>query len=305
MRKILLSIFILIIAIPALSGTYTLSGATIYVDDDNTKGPWYGSIEHPFQYINEGIQVCDAGDIVFVNSGTYAENIIIDRAISLNGEEHDRPVIYGTINRDVVLVTSSNVCIQGFIITQDDSNQNAGIKLNSDNCYIHRNIIDGCTEGIYLNNSLYCDLENNTIRSGLIGIYLYMSHSNIIKNNTISNSATGIYIEESSKNIVTYNSIQDNSRGVFSSYATENSITENTFLNNEESAKVTKYLSPGFLKPNKWNNNYWDDWSGFGVKVIPGLIYIPIDEEPIGYFFPWFEIDWNPTSKPIGIRGIK
>jgi len=305
MRKILLFIFILVITLPVISGDYTHSIKTIYIDDDNTKGPWDGSIEHPFQYITEGVQASNAGDIVYVNSGTYAENIMIDRAISLIGEENDRPVLYGRINRDVILVTSSNVCIQGFVIMQNDSNLNAGIKIDSDNCCIYRNIIDGCTEGIYLNNSLCCDLENNTITSGLIGIYLYMSHSNMIKNNTISNSATGIYFEESSKNIVTYNRIQDNSRGVFSSYAAENSITENTFLGNEESAKVTKYLSPGFLKPNTWNNNYWDDWIGFGVKIIPVLIYIPINEEPIGYFFPWFEIDWNPTSKPIGIRGVK
>ncbi|MDG6228673.1 MAG: NosD domain-containing protein [Candidatus Thermoplasmatota archaeon] len=298
MRKILLFIFILIIALPVLSGNYTPSGKTIYVDDDNTNGPWDGSIEHPFQNIAEGIQASDAGDMVFVNSGTYAENIIIDRAISLIGEENDRPIIDGKINRDVILVTSSNVQIQGFCITQDDSNQNAGIKINSDNCYISRNIIDTCTKGIYLNNSFYCDLKNNTITSCLIGIYLFASHSNMIKNNTISDSATGIYIEESSKNIVIYNNIQENSRGVFSSYATENSIKENTFLSNEESAKATKYLSPGFLKPNTWNNNYWDDWIGFGVKVIPVLIYIPINEDPIGYFFPWFEIDWNPSNHP-------
>ncbi|MBS3802690.1 MAG: hypothetical protein KGY65_08065, partial [Candidatus Thermoplasmatota archaeon] len=28
---------------------------TIYVDDDNIDGPWDGSIEHPFQYIQDGI----------------------------------------------------------------------------------------------------------------------------------------------------------------------------------------------------------------------------------------------------------
>jgi len=31
------------------------TGTTIYVDDDNTSGPWDGTIEHPYQYIEDGV----------------------------------------------------------------------------------------------------------------------------------------------------------------------------------------------------------------------------------------------------------
>lgn len=268
----------------------------IYVDDDNIEGPWDGSIEHPFQCIGDGITASGEGDTVFVYGGTYDENLIVDQSISLIGEEKNLPVINGGTTGDVILVSSSNVRVQGFFVTQDDSNQDAGIKIHGDSCYISRNVIDICNEGIYVEKSFHCTLEKNTITSGLIGIYLFASDNNMIQMNSISNCGTGIYIEESSKNIVSSNIIDENSRGVFSSYATENIIMENSFLNNEESSKFTKYLSLGFFKPNKWYNNYWDDWIGFGVKVIPGLLYIPINEDPIGYFFPWIEIDWNPIS---------
>ena len=35
--------------------TLNISGNTIYVDDDNTQGPWDGTAEHPFQNIQDGI----------------------------------------------------------------------------------------------------------------------------------------------------------------------------------------------------------------------------------------------------------
>ena len=42
-----------------LVGTFVVPGmalgATIYVDDDNTAGPWDGTLEHPYQHIQDGV----------------------------------------------------------------------------------------------------------------------------------------------------------------------------------------------------------------------------------------------------------
>ena len=34
----------------------------IYVDDDNTTGPWDGTEDHPFQFIQDGIDVAVGDD---------------------------------------------------------------------------------------------------------------------------------------------------------------------------------------------------------------------------------------------------
>ena len=47
------------------------SGNTIYVDDDNIEGPWDGTIEHPYQFIQDSVNVADKGDTIFVFRGTY------------------------------------------------------------------------------------------------------------------------------------------------------------------------------------------------------------------------------------------
>ena len=65
-----------LIFVPSLSADESSSGNTIYVDDDNTAGPWDGTLEHPFQKIQDGIDNTSDGDTIFVYSGTYYENIL-------------------------------------------------------------------------------------------------------------------------------------------------------------------------------------------------------------------------------------
>jgi len=50
---------------------------------------------------------------------------------------------------------------------------------------------------------------------------------------------------------------------------------------------------------NQWNNNYWDDYLGFGPKVIPGKIHIP---QIPSLTIPWFNFDWHPAKEPFDIQ---
>ncbi|MBA7671886.1 hypothetical protein ES703_80053 [subsurface metagenome] len=57
----------------------TFAGNTIYVDDSNTAGPWNGTIDYPYQYIQDGIDNATAGDTIVVNDGTYSEDLVIGK----------------------------------------------------------------------------------------------------------------------------------------------------------------------------------------------------------------------------------
>jgi len=57
----------------------TFGGITIYVDDSNTAGPWNGTIDYPYQYIQDGIDNATAGDTIVVNDGTYSEDLVIGK----------------------------------------------------------------------------------------------------------------------------------------------------------------------------------------------------------------------------------
>ncbi len=262
---------------------------TIYVDDDG--GADYTSIQ-------EAINAASDGDTVFVYNGTYVENVLINKSINLQGEGRNNTVIDGDRNRDVVNISADRVTITGFTIQNSRSNGgNTGINVKSNFTTITSNTINGSDNGIYITNSFNSTIKNNKIQSSLSGIYLFSSQKQILSYNIVTDCAKGIYLEESSDNTVNSNHLTGNQEGLFCLYASDNKVQYNNFISNEENAKFAKFFHQDFLIPNKWKNNYWDDWIGFGVKCIPGIMYIPCGN-PIGTFIPWMEMDWHPAKKP-------
>lgn len=131
----------------------------IYVDDDNTEGPWDGSIDYPYQYIWKGIENADPGNVIYVFNGTYHEDITIFKSIDLLGEDKDITIIDGGGCCNVVEITADGVHLRGFTIQNSGNNpNNAGISVNSKNNNIYANNIVNNNYGIRLiglNNTIF------------------------------------------------------------------------------------------------------------------------------------------------------
>jgi len=56
-----------------------LDGKTLYVDGYNADGPWDGTIEHPYQFIQQAIDNASDGDTIYVFNGVYDERIKVDK----------------------------------------------------------------------------------------------------------------------------------------------------------------------------------------------------------------------------------
>ena len=134
----------------------------IYVDDDNTEGPWDGTQEHPYQHIQDGVINANNGDIIFVNSGFYHENVNIDKPITLIGADVRNTTIDGDKSNHAVFIKSNSVKISGFTIQEGYT----GILVaNSSDISINDNFIIDNIAGVAIrwnsnNNSVY----NNEIR---------------------------------------------------------------------------------------------------------------------------------------------
>ncbi|MCJ7697682.1 MAG: hypothetical protein MUO73_05065, partial [Thermoplasmata archaeon] len=107
------------------------TGITIYVDDNNTQGPWNGSYDYPYQYIRDGILHASDGDTVYVFNGIYNETVTINKSIYFRGQQQDNTIIDGHNNGSVIHVTTDNVRIRRLTIRNSGGCQgNAGITVN-------------------------------------------------------------------------------------------------------------------------------------------------------------------------------
>jgi pectin methylesterase-like acyl-CoA thioesterase len=104
----------------------------IYVDDDNTDGPWDGTPEHPYQHIQDAIDNASKGDTVYVYSGTYKECFRINKKIKLIGEDRDITIVDGEGPFPVVAIYADDVTIHGFTIQNSSSSSGWAVGINSD-----------------------------------------------------------------------------------------------------------------------------------------------------------------------------
>ena len=124
----------------------------LYVDDDNTQGPWNGTQEHPYQYIHQAVENASNQDTIYVYNGTYNETITIDKTLQIQGQQKQTTIIDGHYNPHIIQINKEHVTIQHFTIRNSGGHKNnAGIQINTPYTNISHCIIYRTKTGIYLN----------------------------------------------------------------------------------------------------------------------------------------------------------
>jgi len=141
--------------------------STIYVDGKNTAGPWDGTLEHPYRYIQDGIYNAEEGDTVFVFNATYRETIAISLSLNLVGINKETTIIDGGHSGSVVQILADCVTLSGFTISNSGN--------NSDNA------------GVMIQGSYSLIIENNIQRNLYYGVYAAKGENTLYHNNFIKN----------------------------------------------------------------------------------------------------------------------
>jgi parallel beta-helix repeat protein len=224
--KVLAIIIVLFSALWTLNLQVSRASATLTVPDG-------------YPTITAAVNHASQGDVIFVKSGIYSENIQINKTLKLEGQDSKNTIIIGKggSNEPAVLTLgASGVQVSGFTIESANSSirsQNAlGINIQADNCTINDNIFQNNYIGIFCALQSSTTVTNNIISSSIKdGIRFYAGSLNNISNNSIiSNAVSGIALG-GYLNIVSGNTLQNNIRGIGlgSSYSVvfDNEITSN------------------------------------------------------------------------------
>ena len=157
------------ISINAEKNIITISGETIYVDDD-------GSAD--FTKIQDAIDNATDGDTIIVFNGTYyEENITINKSINLIGENKYFTIIDGCKGNNTVNIISENVLLSGFTITNSSNKKKrwatAGLRLTGSNNKIFGNIIKNNLLGIFGKSVINISIYDNIFLNDGITFSLY------------------------------------------------------------------------------------------------------------------------------------
>ncbi len=192
------------------------------------------------------------------------ENIIADNVFSADGLQ-----IYYDPSSNYFAQTVANNTVNGkpLIYWMNENNKTvpggAGqvVLVNSSNIDIISQNLSDTDVGLQLISSSFVDVINNTLANNdMFGIQLSDSSLNLLSGNTIINSnLDGINVFQSNKNLFSGNTIANNTSGIGLFESLNNYILGNNFLDNNHQA--LDYNTLYILSSNKFNRNYWNDWT--------------------------------------------
>jgi parallel beta-helix repeat protein len=306
---------------------------------DERKGDFLyvgGSGPGNYTKIQDAVDNASDGDTVFVFSGLYYENVIVDKAIRLLGESQTATVIDGRKNNgSVVSITAPGVTLKQFTLQNcGDISNAAELYIVSDDNQITENTMN-CTvtphgeEGVWCLNSSGNTIERNTIQNHYCGIWLEYCVDSTISNNTVMNNGDlgivigntkdttisyntltknkwGIYLRDSCNNTISRNTITRSTYGVFinelDATSAQNKVVENNFMRNTGPDGIFTLAKQSHSK-NLWDKNYWDRPHLFpkliiGRKAVLSLPGIPFHFPPMTLMMPWYTADWHPAQEP-------
>jgi len=155
------------------------------------------------------------GNTIFVEEEIYYETVVVNKSLSLIGENRSNTIIDGNFTGTVMNVTADNVNITGFTIRKSEYLfPNCGIYVGdcSTGNNISYNIITNNWHGILLDDSSNNTISGNNIINNYEGISILCSGSNVLKNNNITGncysfSVWGIALSDFIHDIDTSNTV--------------------------------------------------------------------------------------------------
>ncbi len=219
------------------------------------------------------LDAAQAGDTIFVQTGVYEGNLVLDKRLVLIGQ--DEPVLRGEGRGSCVVITADSCVLKGFVIERSGAmlvQEDAGVLVKSHGNAILQNTLRDVLFGIYL---LHADdnlVADNTIsgRKQLevgergSGIHLWNSQRNRFAGNVITDVRDGFYIQNANYTMAERNEVFNVRYGLHYMYADSNVFVRNKFYGNVAGAAIM-YSRGIRIRHNVFAHNR--GFSSFGILL--------------------------------------
>ena len=261
--------------------TFRRNGVLLTLTGDDTL------IVAPGETIQAAIDAADIGDTVHVDPGTYTENLRLRSGVNVVGSGYSSTILRGLGNTNVVTSTGvTNSRFEGFKITRNGNNDNAGVIINGGSLLLNNNWITGNRNGVRINSGSPI-VRNNiinfngtadaTLNYGIISL----SATPLIANNlVVSNTGAGIYMAwaASSGAQVLNNTVAHNTdQGIWCYNGANVIIKNNISARNSTGISASQNAAPVISFNDVWGNSFRNYDSQTGGTAAPGPGDISID----------------------------
>ena len=252
------------------------------------------TVPDDYPTIQAAINAANIGSTIFVRNGLYQENIVVDKVLTLQGENREATVINGSFVNSVVTITADGVVFSDFKIIGggangiyikqtsgttiknnlvDSSRSSACFALNFE-CSNHNSIINNrmirSFEGCVLNNSDSNIILNNVMEDNVENLWMLLSDHNYVDNNKLSQTSgfASIYMVSCYSNMFRRNQISScQHNGVYLGENSEkNLFTENNFQQNNQDLLISycaynTFTHNNFYTPSIDNQDCLNAWN--------------------------------------------
>jgi len=230
-----------------------------------------------YETIQKAINAASPGEVIRVTARTYYENPVVNKSVSIIGENPATTIVDGGRKGHVINIVSSNVVVTGFTIQNGTGGP-----------YPYSGI------SMYMCN--FVVINNNLLKENYYGLQLSNSNNSEIFDNVImNNSYAGIFVHgSSSSNVFSENVIENNNVfGLWGSNSPSNIFYHNNFINNTSQWQAF----PPMILDNGVEGNYWSDYIGSDADL-DGIGNSPFagDHGPLMGMFTNFTVQYGAQT---------
>ena len=247
---------------------------------DGTSPVFLGGTTGPMKTITTTINTLNPWGTIYVASGIYNENLVINKEINLIGSGVNTIINPLNAQNPLINITSegSGSVIIGFILNGTSSssavaisgassctiaNNNitgnqVGVLVAGNNNVVYSNQISDSKDGVYLGNEtedniVFGNQINNSTSSG---VYCEGGNNHYINNNTVTQSSSGITVNNSKNVNVGSNQVTSNTKtGVTIKNSNNTTITDNNISSNQNGVEIGENSNYNTVSDNTISEN--------------------------------------------------